>query len=140
MKLIEQIYEIEQTCFTTPWSKNAIAELLKSENSVVKYEFDNNQNIIAYIIGQAFPSIGEAELYRIAVSPNQRKCGLGKILIKSFIDECISKNCNYIFLEVRESNSIAVELYKKMGFDISGIRKNYYNNPEENAILMEYKI
>ena len=78
----------------------------------------------------------EIHLYDVAVAPKFRRQGLAEALIEKLIE----LPYDVILLEVRESNLAALQLYKKCGFAIDGIRKNYYSAPVENAVLMSRKL
>ncbi len=88
--------------------------------------------IIASVIGD------ETELLRIAVAENLRGRYIGADLLGFYIEDA-SDECNRYFLEVRESNNIARALYEKQGYEELAIRKNYYSNPVENAVIYEYQ-
>ena len=79
---------------------------------------------------------GETEIFNVAVSPEFRRKGIGKALIEKFIKTVREKDTQVIFLEVRTSTLSAISLYEKTGFVFCGIRKDYYTDPKENAILM----
>ena len=87
--------------------------------------------IIASLIGD------ETELHRIAVVNDLRGKHIGTNLLDFYMED--ADECNRYFLEVRESNSIARALYEKQGYDELAIRKNYYSNPTENAVIYEYQ-
>ena len=78
----------------------------------------------------------EGDITNVAVHPDYRKQGVGNLLIDNLITLCKENNINSLTLEVRESNIPAQSLYKKHGFKEEGVRKNFYNNPKENAIIM----
>ena len=78
----------------------------------------------------------EAEILDLAVRLDHRRRGLASFLLQNFLEHISHLTILGIFLEVRESNSAAIALYKKFGFQISGRRSNYYRNPEESALLM----
>jgi ribosomal-protein-alanine acetyltransferase len=78
----------------------------------------------------------EAEILDLAVHLNHRRQGHGCFLLRTFVQHILQPAVQKIFLEVRESNIAAIALYKKLGFQISGRRPNYYRNPQENALLM----
>ena len=79
---------------------------------------------------------GEVEILDLAIHPNYRRHGHGFFLLKTFVQNLCQSAVQKIFLEVRESNAAALALYRKLGFQISGRRPNYYRKPEENALLM----
>ena len=80
---------------------------------------------------------GEGELLRIAVDPAVRGRGLGRKLLEAVTETAGEDGIQTIFLEVRESNRAAVNLYRSAGFREIGRRRGYYHNPPEDAILME---
>lgn len=85
----------------------------------------------------AWRNLGEeAEILDVAVSRDHRRQGHGFFLLKSFVQRLSELSVQKVFLEVRESNEAAISLYKKLGFQISTFRPNYYLNPQENALLM----
>jgi [ribosomal protein S18]-alanine N-acetyltransferase len=82
----------------------------------------------------------EAEILDVAVHPDHRCQGHASFLLKNFLQHISQSSVQRLFLEVRESNTAAIALYKKLGFQISGRRTNYYRNPEENALLMSLSL
>jgi ribosomal-protein-alanine N-acetyltransferase len=83
---------------------------------------------------------GEAEILDLAVARKYRRAGHGKFLLANFLRLAIQHRVNKIFLEVRESNSAAIALYRQFGFSISGRRPNYYRDPIESALLLDLRI
>ncbi len=80
----------------------------------------------------------DAELIRIAVEPGLRRQGIGEQLLNDLLQEVKKRDIHDIFLEVRSGNEAAIGLYTKAGFVNAGIRKGYYSNPAEDAIIMRY--
>ena len=78
----------------------------------------------------------EAELLRIAVSDRYRRNGFGRRLMQEFLGSLEGK-ADSVYLEVRSGNEAAIGLYKGTGFEVAGVRKNYYRSPDEDAILMK---
>ncbi|MDE6797541.1 MAG: ribosomal protein S18-alanine N-acetyltransferase, partial [Ruminococcus sp.] len=95
--------------------------------------FVDGDNIIALLSG--YFAEGEGDITSVAVDENFRRMGLAKKLITEFI-KILPENTENIFLEVRENNVPAINLYKKCGFKKLSIRKNFYSNPAENAVVM----
>lgn len=124
------IYELENACFSDPWSLNSVENQLKSENAVWLTETENGIPS-GYVMGSIV--CGEAELYRIAVSPDFRRKGLGEKLLREFIDRCRERDGEKIFLEVRSRNVPAITLYKKAGFEEISLRKGYYG--DDDAVI-----
>ncbi len=130
---IPQIAEIESECITDGWSENAFYEALSNKNALI-YAAVCDGGVIAFLNGSYV--LDEAELLNIAVTARCRRMGAAGALMERFFAELESLGIKTVFLEVRESNSGAICLYEKYGFEKSGMRKNYYHNPTENAVLM----
>lgn len=136
LKDFEQIYDIEQTCFVEPYTREQLMYEF-SENPLnkilVAYDEDKIVGFVDYMI-----TFNSATISQIAVLPNYRKKGLGSKLLeemeKSFPKE-IDDVVETITLEVRESNINAISFYKKNGYENVVIKKHYYKNGE-NAVYM----
>ena len=129
---ISEIALLEKGCFSSPWSENSLSEELNNESS--HFIVAVSDNVLGYIGVQEI--CGEAYITNIAVFKEYRKSGIGRNLLKSAIDGAVSRNCEFITLEVRESNTSAIALYSSQGFVKEGIRKNFYEMPVENAVIM----
>ena len=127
------IAEMEKICFSHPWSEATVTAEIKSSFSDFFGVFCEGE-LAGYIGGRTVA--GETEIFNVAVSPCHRRKGIGRKLIEKFIEEAKNKDTQQIFLEVRASNLPAINLYEGAGFVFCGLRKNYYDDPKENAILM----
>ena len=127
------VAEIEKLCFSNPWSEGTVASEIKSGFADFFGAFSEGE-LAGYIGGRTIA--GETEIFNVAVAPKFRRNGMAKALIGKFIEAVREKETQVIFLEVRASNLSAISLYEKSGFVFCGIRKNYYTNPTENALLM----
>ena len=127
------VAEIEKLCFSHPWSEATVASEIKSGFSDFFGAF-SEEKLAGYIGGRTIA--GETEIFNVAVSPEFRRKGIAKALIEKFIEAVREKGTQVIFLEVRASNLPAIALYEKNGFVFCGIRKDYYSDPKENALLM----
>ena len=130
---IRQIEEIERDCFSRPWT----AEQLKSQMRDEQHEF------IAAVAGsRVFGYVGlmyvldEGYISNVAVHPDARRQGIGDALIDVLAAKAAELELAFLTLEVRESNAPAIALYAKHGFHPVGKRKNYYDAPKEDAVLM----
>ena len=130
-KHIEAVAELEVQCFSQPWSANALAEELNNENSHFLVVFADE--VAGYIGVQEI--CGEAYITNGAVFENYRKKGIGRELIRAACDGAKGRGCEFITLEVRQSNAAAIALYESEGFQPAGIRKNFYSNPTENGVI-----
>lgn len=124
--------ELETNTFSEPWSKNAFLQCIDSEDSYFNIAFINNKPVGYYVAGNI---CNEINLYTIAVSPEHRKCGIGKAMLQHLIQSAKKDDAYFIGLEVRESNTYAIRLYESEGFICNGKRKNFYKKPTEDALL-----
>lgn len=122
---------LEKECFSQPWSENALSEELSNENS--HFLVAVSDDVMGYIGVQEI--CGEAYITNVAVFEKYRKSGVGRALLKAACDEAKSRKCEFITLEVRESNVPAISLYESEGFEKAGIRKNFYSSPTENGVI-----
>lgn len=134
---LEKITLIENSSFSCPWSPeffDKVIQISESDGYIKVICEKENDEILGYAVIEVIPP--ESELMDIAVSESFRKQGIGRILLNAAIREAFRMGGKKMYLEVRESNEPARSLYEKSGFCQIGIRKNYYNKPVENAVLM----
>lgn len=118
------------------WSAESFRSEVRKDNGIVLC-FTDGSNIIALLSG--YFAEGESDITSVAVDENFRRIGLAQRLIAEF-EKILPENTENIFLEVRESNSPAINLYIKCGFEKLSLRKNFYSNPRENAVVMVKKL
>lgn len=131
---IKQVTELEAACFSDPWSERLLADMLESPYDEAWVLVAEGEEIIAYANFRFLA--GEGELMRIAVLPPFRGNGYSRKLMERLEESAIKQDADALTLEVREGNTPALNLYKSCGFSQEAVRKNYYRNPTENAILM----
>lgn len=129
---VPQIAEIERKCVPQPWSEAAFAAALEDEKAITLAAFCGDV-LCGFITGVYL--LDTADIYSVAVSENYRKKGVGKLLLEEFFS-ALPDDVQAVNLEVRESNIPAIKLYEKTGFQSVGLRKNFYQDPQENAVLM----
>lgn len=130
---VEKVADIEARNFSMPWSKNSFADAVQNENALYVVAADNDK-VLGY--AGAWCVFGEAEITNVCVDVNARRCGVGTRLMKYLIEMGRQRECDVYFLEVRESNDKAIALYERLGFKKIGTRKNFYERPVENALVM----
>lgn len=131
---LDRVMEIERQAFTPPWSKDAfLLELTK--NLLAKYIVAEVDGVVVGY-GGIWLIMDEGHITNIAVDEKYRQMGIGTKIMEGLIQLCIDRNIIAMTLEVRKSNEAAKALYKKFGFKEYGIRKNYYQNNNEDAIIM----
>ena len=130
---IKEILEIENDSFSTPWTEKMFTnELL---NPLAHYYLlEDNGESVGYV--GFWHIMDECHITNIAVKKAFRRKGYASALLNKVISYTEENNIVLITLEVRESNLGAQKLYEKFGFSSCGIRKNYYHNPAENAVIM----
>lgn len=130
---INDLASMERSIFSDAWSKRAIQETLGQNHSAAlgiwKGDF-----LAGYVI--MYYAADEGEIARIAVEPSSRRQGVAGRLFERLVSICEGKGIRRLMLEVRQNNEAALSFYKKYGFAVDGVRKNYYTNPCEDAILM----
>ncbi len=129
---IAEIAKLESLCFSDPWEPVYFENLLRNPSLKIfvacSGETPVGYGIIAIIVD-------EGEILNVAVSPEYRGLGLGRMLMNEMIGICKTSLVSSLFLEHRESNTPAAKLYESLGFIEFGRRRRYYKNPVEDAIL-----
>ena len=131
---VDDIYEIERLCFPDPWSKDAMI-----------YELESNPRafyIVAELEGKVVGYAGlwwigdEGHITNVAVKPGFRNRRIAQGIMEVMIDFTTQQGIMHHTLEVRRSNEPAIKLYEKFDFRIEGVRKGYYRNNKEDALIM----
>lgn len=130
----KEIFAIEMECFSVPWSLDSIETELLNEDKKLYYVVEDANGIVGY--AGAWLVYDEGQITNIAIRPSARRQGYGAKLTSALIEECFKRGMHEIFLEVRISNLSALSLYRKLGFTVKGMRKNYYSEPKEDAYIM----
>lgn len=127
------VAEIEKECFSKPWSEKAIKTEINNDLSHFVVEKVGNE-VVGY--GGMYSVMGEGYIYNIAVKFKYRRFGIGKDIVNELVNYSKNKNLKFLSLEVRKSNTPAINLYSNCGFEYVGNRKNFYTDPIEDAIIM----
>lgn len=129
---IKAIAELEKICFSAPWSEDFILEEFKS--GMKFFVAVENGRVLGYIGISCI--LDEGYIANIAVYPNERKKGVGTALLERVFSLARDEGLSFVTLEVRVSNSAAISLYKKLGFNKEGVRPNFYRGPDEDALIL----
>lgn len=129
----QEIHNIEYNTFADAYSKQSILECTTGALYTTSVVAVSEEKVIGYII--ATDVAGEAEIQRIAIDSQYRKNGYGAVLLEKYINNCIADGISCIHLEVRAGNIPAISLYEKFGFEQVGLRKGYYPDNGEDAVL-----
>lgn len=130
---LSQICEIEKDNFSLPWSEKSFLESMERNDTVFLTALIGEE--VAGYIG-CYCIAGTGEITNVAVKDSFRRMGIGCLLIQKLFEEGDALDTQEFFLEVRESNEAAISLYSRQGFVKEGIRKNFYEKPVENAVIM----
>ncbi len=133
---LEQIEQIEKACFSLPWTIDQLRGQLKDTQHEFIAAMDERGRILGYV-GMMYV-LDEGYISNVAVAPEHRRLGIADALISKLMERSACLELSFVTLEVRCSNSAAMALYKKHGFIPVGRRKNYYDFPREDAILMTH--
>lgn len=131
---IDQVLEIEHASFTTPWSREAFHNEL-NVNKFAKYiVLEADEKVVGYC--GVWIVVDEAHVTNIAILPEYRGKKLGEALLLTLVEFAKTMGAKSMTLEVRVTNNVAQSLYRKFGFQRGGLRKKYYSDNQEDAIVM----
>lgn len=133
---VSQIAGLEKLCFSDPWSEKSVASELENELALWLVALDGD-TVAGYVGSQSV--CGEADMMNVAVHPDHRRKGIAEALVTALVSALKEKEVRSLALEVRASNAPAIALYQKLGFEQIGLRKNYYRNPREDALILQKK-
>jgi len=135
--IFEQLSALDKLCVGADgWSADSFRSEAEKDTGHILYITDSGK-VIALLSG--YHAVGEGDITSVAVHPDYRRKGLAKKLIGKF-ENSLPEDTESIFLEVRESNCGAIALYEKCGFERLSVRKNFYSQPRENAVVMQKKL
>lgn len=131
---LDEVLSIETLSYPTPWSRRAFESELTG-NAYAKYFVARKGRSVVGYIGM-WVILEEAHITNVAVHPEHRRQGIGEKLMTYCFDQARKMGATRMTLEVRVSNITAQNLYRKLGFEAKGIRKGYYSDTNEDAIIM----
>ena len=130
---VSQVAELEKICFSDPWSEKSVASELTNPLSLWLVAVEDDR-VTGYVGSQSV--MGESDMMNVAVHPDFRRKGVAEKLVLELVAALAKKDNHCLTLEVRASNAPAISLYEKLGFAQIGLRKNYYRNPKEDALIL----
>ena len=131
---VDGVMAVEHDSFLTPWSRSAFEEEL-AQNRLARYIVaEENGAIVGY--AGTWLVINEAHVTDVAVSSQRRREGIGRLLMQNLMELARENEMESMTLEVRVSNAAARHLYQQLGFVEAGIRKNYYTETKEDALIL----
>ena len=131
---LDEVAELERVCFPDPWSRNMLKEELENDLAAFLVALDGQGAVAGYAGLQVV--LDEGYILNVAVRPDCRRQGVAGQLLQVFLDFAKGNQLAFLTLEVRASNYPAIALYGSRGFRGVGRRKNYYEHPKEDAVIM----
>ncbi|WP_297311382.1 ribosomal protein S18-alanine N-acetyltransferase [uncultured Oscillibacter sp.] len=131
---LDEVTELERICFPDPWSRDMLKEELENDLAAFLVALDGQGAVAGYAGLQVI--LDEGYILNIAVRPDCRRQGVASRLLRVFLDFAKGNQLAFLTLEVRASNYEAIALYGSRGFRGAGRRKNYYEHPREDAVIM----
>ncbi len=131
------VARLESSSFSAPWSEETFHSLLSRPAAVLQV-VEVESEVVAYAVLWCIQDQGE--LANIAVEPGHRGRGLGRLLLDQLLELSRERGVEDLFLEVRESNSVARDMYLRRGFEEVGRRSDYYDQPPEDALVLRLRL
>lgn len=134
---VAAVADLEAQSFSSPWHPSTFLRLLDRPGAEL-WVLEKDGEVMAYAV--LWCVLDQAELANIAVRPEVRGRGLGSALLDHVLDVARGRGIRSVFLEVRESNRVARDLYAGRGFEEVGVRRGYYDTPSEDARVLELRL
>ena len=131
---LADIAVLERACYADPWPASAFASLPDNARVFFTVARDSRGRIAGYVV--AWYVMDEGELANLAVAPDVRRLGIGRALLDAMLEDARGRGIANVYLEVRESNTAARQLYATRGFSEIGRRRQYYRSPIEDALIL----
>ena len=131
---VAPVAAIEKECFgMAAWSEKSVASELDNKLALWLVALDG-ETVAGYVGSQTV--MDETDMMNVAVTGSYRRRGIAEELVNALVEELKALGSHSLTLEVRASNAPAIALYEKLGFVQTGLRKNYYRNPREDALIL----
>lgn len=134
---IKQIAKLEKKTFSDAWTAKSLQDTLEQKQAFITVA-EADGKVVGYCI--IYYVMDEAEIARIAICDTVRRNGIGKGLLRYTCECCSERGVDRLLLDVRESNVGAIAFYEHFGFQKDGMRKQFYEMPKEDAVLMSMSL
>lgn len=134
---LDEVLEVEKSCFKIPWTRLMFEDELINSNAYY-YVIEVDKRIVGYV--GFWKIIDEAHITNVAIHNDYRRLGYGRALINALLNKAKELEIIAVTLEVRVSNLAAISLYESFGFTSSGVRRGYYSDNNEDALIMWLKL
>ena len=131
---LDQVAALERQCFTTPWPREALKEELTSNAKAHYYVYEIGGKMVGYC--GLWMILDEGHITNLAIDPQERGKGYAQEMLAAFSEAAQTEGARFLTLEVRSGNAPAIRVYEKEGFVAQGIRKGYYLDSGEDALIM----
>ena len=142
---IAAIEEIVNDCCLAPWTSSDYLNELPRPDSLFLKATLHDSGCLGFVLARIIPAVNaetgeDAEIYNIGVAPDKQRGGIGSLLMNAFLEECRNQSVRVVWLEVRNGNSSAISFYAKHQFEVVVVRKSFYRDPVEDAIVMRSRL
>lgn len=137
---LDQVMAIEVTAYSHPWTRGNFIDSLAA-GYLAWLRLDDTGHCIGYCV--AMPGFEELHLLNLTVAPRSQRRGHGQAMLRRLCEACRERGDPMLWLEVRQSNAVARQLYERFGFETVGLRRGYYpagNGRREDAVVMRLSI
>ena len=134
---VPELARIEPRCFSDPWSATGFHEMLSAPYILGLIAEGKPRSIAGYLVARFLDT--EGEILNLAVAPENRRKGVGALLLEHALADLRKQGVESVFLEVRTSNQAAINLYLAKGFRPIGQRRSYYRRPVEDAMVLRWE-
>ena len=131
---LDELERLERICFSRPWSKRMLGEELENQCAAFLVAEDESGKVLGY--AGLLVMMDEGYITNVAVFPEYRRLGVAAKIIEVYMNFAKANQLAFLTLEVRPSNAAAIALYQRFGFEEVGRRKNYYDLPKEDALIL----
>lgn len=132
---LEEIERLERLCFSRPWNRRMLAEELENQCAAFLVAEDAETGAVLGYAGLLVVA-DEGYITNVAVFPEQRRRGIAAKILEVYLNFARANGLAFLTLEVRPTNTAAIALYRRFGFEEAGRRKNYYDLPKEDALIL----
>lgn len=130
---VDQVCVLEEEAFSMPWHKESFLEMIQNPDACYLVGLMGEEVVASCGLRNI---VGDGEITNVVTKGSMRSKGIGKQLLLQLLEEGIKMGVEAFTLEVRKSNNAAIHLYESLGFVTEGIRKNFYEEPTEDALIM----
>jgi [ribosomal protein S18]-alanine N-acetyltransferase len=130
---LTEVEEIERRAYPTPWSRSMFASELGKPTSICLGAFEGGQ-LVGYVVNSRY--VDAWHVMNVAVDPDYQGRGIATQLLERLFELTANDGRDGYTLEVRVSNAVAIQLYEKLGFEARGLRRGYYTDNREDALIM----